>query len=128
MSTRASKDTLPTFMPRSRALSAETRDALRLLGSLVRRQRLQRRMRSAELAARAGISRTTLVRIEQGAPGTEIGVVFEVALLVGVPLFETSLFETDAAARADLHGRIEDRIALLPARIRERRPDVDDDF
>jgi transcriptional regulator with XRE-family HTH domain len=45
-------------------------------------------MTAADLAARAGISRSLLQRIERGDAGCAIGSVFEVATICGVALFE----------------------------------------
>jgi hypothetical protein len=52
-----------------------------------------------------------------------LGVAFEVAALVGVPLF----VEDRARLSAEL-GRARDRVALLPRRVREREGAVKDDF
>ena len=45
-------------------------------------------MTAADLASRAGISRTMLRRIGRGNPGRSIGVVFEVATIGGLSLFD----------------------------------------
>jgi DNA-binding XRE family transcriptional regulator len=74
--------------PVSRPLSQYSLDALALLGQLVREARLGKAMTTADLASRAGISRALLQRIERGDPGCSVGVVFEVAALCGVPLFD----------------------------------------
>ena len=75
-------------MPRQRSYSRVTRQALSMLGKLIRVSRAERGLTAQELADRAGISRTTLSSIEKGAPGPEIGIVFEVASIVGVRLFD----------------------------------------
>ena len=51
-----------------------------------------------------------------------IGTVFEVALVLGVPLFDRPSQELAAA-----HARLQDRLALLPVRVRTREQ-ADDDF
>ena len=51
--------------PVSRPLSQYSLDALALLGQLVREARLDKAMTTADLAARAGISRALLQRIER---------------------------------------------------------------
>ena len=77
-----------------------------------------------DVAERAGISRTTLQKIEKGDSKTEIGLVFEVAVIVGVPLFDP-----DPATLAVERARAEAMLALLPASIRPSAADrVDDDF
>ena len=45
-------------------------------------------MTAADLASRAGISRAMLRRIGRGDPGRSIGVVFEVATIGGLSLFD----------------------------------------
>jgi len=74
--------------PVSRPLSQYSLDALALLGQLVREVRLERSMTTADLASRAGISRAMLRPIGRGNPGRSIGVVFEVATIGGLSLFD----------------------------------------
>lgn len=80
-------------------------------------------MTEEDLAGRAGISRRTLQKIERGDLKCEIGLVFEVANLVGVPLFG----EEEHANLARNKNRVDDKLALLPKRIR-RIVKVDDEF
>ena len=106
-----------------RTYSRVTRDVLTLLGGLIRLGRKQRKMSEADLAARVGIARSTLQLIEKGHPKVEIGLVFEAATLVGVPLF------VDEPSRlASEQSRIEDKLALLPQSVRAPRSKVKDDF
>jgi transcriptional regulator with XRE-family HTH domain len=58
-----------------------------LLGREIRLARKQRKMTEADLASRIGIARSTLQLIEKGQPKVEIGLAFEAAALLGVPLF-----------------------------------------
>ena len=74
----------------TRAYSHYSRDAVSLLGQLVRRARIERRITAAELAERAGLSRGLVQRIEKGDPGCAIGAVFEAAAVVGVRLFDAA--------------------------------------
>ena len=109
---------------RPRPTSRVARAAAALLGTQVRLARNQRRMTAQDVADRAGISRTTLQKIERGDLKTEIGLVFEVAAIVGVPLFAPDPASIDAE-----RARAETVLALLPASIRPRAADrVDDDF
>jgi transcriptional regulator with XRE-family HTH domain len=78
---------------------------------------------AAEVAERAGISRPTLRRIERGDPTVAIGNVFQVAMVLGVPLFGATGREL-----AELAARGERDLALLPARIDVTPEDVDDAF
>jgi DNA-binding XRE family transcriptional regulator len=107
----------------TRSYSRYTRQALVLLGALVRAARTEQKMTSQGLADRAGISRDMLYRIEKGDPRCEIGVVFELAAIVGVTLFEPEL--------AGLQGRrleMDARMALLPRSVRKPAGGVKDDF
>lgn len=107
--------------PEARAYSRHTLEALALLGRQLRLARMERKMPASELAQRAGISRGLLQRIENGDPRCEIGVAFELATLLGLPLF-------DAAGLTGHIQRLDDRLALLPRYARPAGQDVDDDF
>jgi transcriptional regulator with XRE-family HTH domain len=105
------------------AQSRYARDALILLGQLIREGRIARRMTTAELASRAGISRALLYRIERGDPTCRIGAVFEAAAIAGVVLFEE---ERDAVlGRLD---RSEEKLALMPKSVRSPKKAVKDAF
>lgn len=97
--------------------------AAELLGQQIRLGRKQRRWSEAELAERAGISRATLQKIEKGGLSCTLGLVFEVASLVGVPLFN----EKQDSLTSSLE-RTTDKIALLPKRVRSSCVEVEDDF
>ena len=112
------------IMKRKRSYSRVTREALSILGKLIRLGRAKHGMTAQDLADRASVSRTTLQNIEKGRPGTEIGTVFEVAALVGVRLFDAGDRSTLAAQKALL----EERLALLPQAVRPSVRKVDDDF
>lgn len=104
-----------------RAYSRTVRNAAELLGAQTRQARVQRRWSAQELAKRAGISLDTLRKVEKGDPSVSLGVAFDVAALVGVPLF----FE-DRSRLASETARARERLALMPQRVRARA--VDDDF
>ncbi|AUB79077.1 hypothetical protein BBH56_08195 [Spiribacter roseus] len=106
---------------RQRVYSPHTREAVALLGRLVRTGRIERRMTASDVSERAGITRVTLRRIENGDPGTDIGLYFEAATIVGVPLFSASPAELRRANR-----EAADRLTLLPRHAHS--PRVDDDF
>jgi transcriptional regulator with XRE-family HTH domain len=105
-----------------RALSPLTVEAARLLGAGVRLGRRQRRWTVARLAERVGVSEATMLKVEHGDPGVRLGIAFEAAALVGVPLFDE-----DRARLALEATRIDDRLALLPQRT-HRPAEGDDDF
>lgn len=113
------------FMPKvsNRAYSRYTKDALNLLAGLIRASRLEQKMSAQELAERAGISRGMLLRIEKGDPKCEIGATFEVARLVGIDLFEAE------SSRLAMHlQHVEEKLTLLPKRVRTSPKDTKDDF
>lgn len=109
--------------PVNRAYSSYAREALVLLGNLVKEGRRARRFTAGELAERAGISRPLLRRIEAGDPGCGIGAVFEVAAIVGIPLFEA-----DAKTMSLMRANSVERGALLPKLVRTGLRRVRDDF
>jgi len=110
-------------MKRARSYSRVTKQALSILGKLIKAGRLERKLTATELAERAGITRKTLRNIENGEAGSEIGTVFEVAALVGVRLFDVD-DQTLAVHRAHL----EEKLTLLPKSVRPGKQEVDDDF
>jgi len=109
--------------PLSRPYSQYSLNALELLGLLVREARISKAMTTTDLAARAGISRALLQRIESGDPGCSIGAVFEVAAICGVPLFEQ-----DQRSLATQLTRYREKMILLPKAVRPRIQEVNDDF
>lgn len=109
--------------PITRTYSQYSRDALQLLGQLIRDGRLAKSLTTTDLAMRAGISRALLQRIERGDPRCSIGAVFETAAICGVTLFESD--ERSLAANLARHG---ERLALLPKSIRPTKKAVKDDF
>jgi transcriptional regulator with XRE-family HTH domain len=106
-----------------RTYSKITREALTLMGQQVKLARKQKKMSEKEMAARAGIARSTLQKIEQGAPQVDIGFVFEVATLAGVPLFDVH-----ATSLAPHIERMSDKLALMPTYIRSSKREFNDDF
>lgn len=112
-------------MPKSitRTYSRYSRDAVELLGKLIRAARIERMLTTQDVADRAGISRGLLQRIEKGDLKCEIGAVFEVATIVGVTLFDSN----DSMMGAHIR-HTEGKLVLLPKSIRKKRKAVDDDF
>jgi transcriptional regulator with XRE-family HTH domain len=110
-------------MPTPRPRSPYAVEAAELLGARISGARRERRWSQRELAERAGITSETLSKIEHGNLGVAVGTVFEVAALVGVPLFH----EERARLSADL-DQARTRGALLPLSVRKPRREVDDDF
>ena len=93
----------------------------RELGARIATARKRRRWRAVDLAARAGITRETLRRVEAGALGTGLGPYLAALWALGLAEDVRLL----AAAERDASGRI-----LADARLGERvrGEAVDDDF
>jgi transcriptional regulator with XRE-family HTH domain len=108
---------------RSHTYSPQTLDAARVLGLRIAEGRRRRRWTQAELSERAGISKVTLRNAEHGEPTVAVGVMFELAVLVGVELYGLPL-----GGLRDLAARERDRLALLPAHVYPQQVNVDDDF
>lgn len=106
-----------------RSYSRSTFNALKLLGGAVKLARKERKMTERELAVRVGIARSTVQQIEKGDPKVEIGLAFEAASIVGVPLFTAD--QHDLASRL---AQVDDKLTLLPRSIRKPRREVKDDF
>jgi transcriptional regulator with XRE-family HTH domain len=104
-------------------LSPYAADAVALLGQLIRRARIERKLKAVNVTGRAGISRGLLRRIETGDPGCTIGAVFEVATIVGVRLFDTD--QTALSKAVETNREV---MALLPKSVRDPRIEADDDF
>ena len=91
--------------------------ALRKLGSDIKDARRRRRIPTTTMAQRAAISRTTLVKVEKGDPGVQLGIYATVLFILGLT--------NRIADLADIH---QDKIGLeleeerLPQRIRARAP------
>jgi len=110
-------------MRKPRTDSTPALDAAKVLGLELARARRERRWTAKELAERAGISLVTLRKVERGDPSVALGTFFDVAVLLGVPLFNVDRSELPA-----LVARGQERLALLPARVREPVGPVRDDF
>ncbi len=109
--------------PTTRTYSRYTHEASALLGGLIRAARKERKLTAQELADRAGISRGLLQRIEKGDLKCEIGAVFEVATIVGV-----RLFDADETTLTKHLRQTEDKLTLLPQRIKTKKKAIRDDF
>ncbi len=107
-----------------RAYSRQTKDAAILLGQYIQLGRKERALTEMDLAGRAGISRATLQKIEKGDPKCELGLYFEVAILVDVRLFN---IDSNATFALDI-DRMNDKLALLPKSIHKKKKQVDDAF
>jgi transcriptional regulator with XRE-family HTH domain len=110
-------------MRAQRHYSDTVRHATQLLGSQVRRGRIQRQWTVRQLAERAQISTNTLLKVEHGDPTVTVGIAFDVAVLVGVPLFFDDRERLLSEARRET-----ERTALLAQRVRPAIEEPDYDF
>lgn len=109
-------------MKKPRTYSPLTVEAALLLGESVRAARRERRWTVEELAERAGVNHSTIRKVERGDLTVGLGAAFETAALVGVPLFSP-----DPARRRVEAARLQDRLTVLPQRVRPPLT-VDNDF
>ncbi len=107
----------------NRTYSRYTQEALRLFAGQIKSTRLERKITAEDLAERAGISRDLLYRIEHADPTCGIGLVFEVAKLLNL-----TLFQSDYNNLIVQNKIIKDKLALLPRRARTATIEIDDDF
>ena len=75
-----------------------------------------------ELAERVGVSHPTIRKVERRDPSVGLGVAFEAASLLGVPLFGE-----DRERRSLEAARLRDHLTVLPERVRRPAP-VSNDF
>ena len=109
-------------MTAPRTYSPLTVEAAKLLGARVRLARRERRWTLQELAERVGVSHVTMRKVERGDLTFALGIAFEAAAVVGVPLFHE-----DRSRRSLEASRVDDRLAVLPQLVRKPLK-VDDDF
>jgi transcriptional regulator with XRE-family HTH domain len=110
-------------MKRSRTYAHYAAEAARLLGQQIELARRERRWTIRELAERAGTSMNTIRKVEQGDMTVAIGIAFDVAALLAVPLFHE-----DPVRVATERELVQARLAVLPRRTRPVTREVDDDF
>jgi transcriptional regulator with XRE-family HTH domain len=108
---------------KTRIYSHKTLRAINLLATLIQAARKRKGWSEAVLAERCGATRPTIRRIERANPATEIGLYFEIAHILGIPLFSDDLRQVAA-----LEEKLELELAVLPQRIRKDTRDVFDDF
>ena len=107
-----------------RAQSRVAREAVQLLGAAIKAHRLDRRVTAQELADRAGVSRDLVSRAERGDASCSVGAMFELAVLMEVPLFD------DVSGRRvpEALDRYRRELTLLPRAARRVAHTVNDDF
>lgn len=102
-------------MGKAMSIPIPVRRALQQLGRDIRDARLRRRIATAIMAQRASISRTTLNKIEKGAPGVSLGNYAAVLFVLGL----SDRLGALADVRSDSVGLELDE-ENLPKRIRRR--------
>jgi len=111
-------------MPKKhRPRSHYAKDAAVLLGQLIRKARIDRKMTAEEFADRAGVSRGLLRRIENGDLGCTLGAVFEAAAVAGVHLFDSDDPSLTAAVTSNTA-----MMTLIPKSVRASRVKPNDNF
>jgi len=103
--------------------SRYSQEAVELLSKLIRAGRKGRKLTVQELADRAGVSRGLIQRIEKGDMKCQIGAYFEVAAILGIPLFDS-----EASPLNRQIARQDEKLALLPKTVQKPRKEVDDAF
>lgn len=102
--------------------SRTTHQIIQTFGQMIRLARLERKMPQVELAERIGVSRQTVSAIEQGDPKVGVGIVFEAAYIVGIPLLAS-----DRSTLDQLSTVVAGLATLLPQRTNGIK-EVSDDF
>ena len=105
------------------SLSKISRLALKTLGELIRLARTERGFSQLNLAERLNVSRYSVMAIERGDPKVAIGVVFEAAVIVGVPLLAQ-----DKQELQKLEHTLAGFNAVLPKRVHSKNEPIDDNF
>lgn len=81
------------------ALLPKQQRTLERLGENIKLARLRRDLTAEQVAERAGISRTTLTRVEKGDPGTSIGIYLKVLFVLGLDQDLVKVAEDDLLGR-----------------------------
>lgn len=108
----------------TRIYSRYAREAAVVIGQLIRIHRIERKMSVRDLAERVGVSRDMIQRIEKGDMRCGIGLVFEAAATVGVPLFSA-----ENVNHLTLQNQTQqEKLNLLPKAIHRVKAELKDDF
>ena len=98
----------PSIFPQEQRLLSE-------LGARLKLARLRRKLSNAVVAQRAGISRTSLYKVEAGDPGATLGIYLRVLVVLGLEIDINSLAADDKVGR-----KLQD-LALEPSPSAPRR-------
>jgi len=105
------------------SLSKITTVAIQDLGQMIRNCRLEHGISQQDLAERINISRYSIMAIEKGDPKIAVGVVFEAAYIVGIPLLGGELKDLQ-----NLSVNLAKLTNILPKKAPKRTKDIEDDF
>jgi transcriptional regulator with XRE-family HTH domain len=98
---------MPKKLSTTEAWPSLVQERLIVWGKCIRMQRLRQRITVADLSARLGISRTTLLRLEGGDPGAGAGAYLTAFLVLGIvdqatPALPVELWQGDFGQRVKL--------------------------
>lgn len=113
--------------PIEKHLPLPVRHVLKELGMLISTGRKEKQFTQAELARRIGIGRMTVVRMENGAPEVAVGYYFTAAWILGLPILSWSDF-AGMRASSSVAAYLEKIREHLPARVRTKKGEIDNDF
>ncbi len=83
-----------------RTLLPNQRRTLETMGENIKYARLRRDLSSVQVAERAGISRTTLIKVEKGDEGVALGYYFRVLVVLGLDKDFLQVAKDDTLGRA----------------------------
>ncbi len=92
-----------------RELHPSQKRLLQTLGEQIRYARLRRDLTTVQIAERAGIARTTLVKIEKGDEGVALGQYYRVLIALGLGNDITLLARDDELGRKLQDAKLEVR-------------------
>lgn len=98
---------MPKKLSTSEAWPTLVQERLTVWGRCINTQRLRQRITVADLSARLGVSRTTLLRLEKGDPGAGAGAYLTALLALGIvdmaaPVLPGELWQGDYGQRVKL--------------------------
>lgn len=98
---------MPKKLSTSEAWPTLVQERLTVWGRCINTQRLRQRITVADLSARLGVSRTTLLRLEKGDPGAGAGAYLTALLALGIvdmaaPVLPAELWQGDHGQRVKL--------------------------
>ena len=98
---------MPKKLSTSETWPTLVQERLTVWGRCINTQRLRQRITVADLSARLGVSRTTLLRLEKGDPGAGAGAYLTALLALGIvdmaaPVLPAELWQGDFGQRVKL--------------------------